>query len=77
MKEIDLVYRTMFAELGQRSLDAAFETDFPLGGRFVNVPVKGRSYWYFDLRSDGMTLAPAESLYPPSRARLACRCRNV
>ncbi len=53
MKEIDLVYRTMFAELGQRSLDAAFEIDCPLGGRFVVVPVKGRSYWYFDLRSDG------------------------
>ncbi|CAX23058.1 protein of unknown function [Methylorubrum extorquens DM4] len=44
MKEIDLAYRTMFAELGQRSLDGMFETDFPAGGRFVAVPVKGRSY---------------------------------
>ncbi|WP_306909369.1 nucleotidyltransferase family protein [Rhizobium mesoamericanum] len=49
MKEIDLVYRTMFAELAQRSLDAQFHADFPLEGRFVTVPVKGREYWYFDL----------------------------
>ena len=50
MKEIDLAYRTLFAELSQRSLDAAFQSDFPLDGRFVTVPVKGRSYWYFDQR---------------------------
>lgn len=48
MKTIDLVYRTMFAELVQRSLDASFETDFPLSGNFVSVPVKGRDYWYFE-----------------------------
>ena len=28
MKTVDLVYRTMYAELVQRSLDASFETDF-------------------------------------------------
>lgn len=49
MKEIDPVYRTMFAELAQRSLDAQFHADFPLEGRFVTVPVKGCDYWYFDL----------------------------
>ncbi|MDX3926128.1 MAG: GSU2403 family nucleotidyltransferase fold protein [Shinella sp.] len=48
MKTIDLMYRTMFAELVQRSLDASFETDFPLSGNFVRVPVKGRDYWYFE-----------------------------
>lgn len=48
MKTIDLVYRTMFAELVQRSLDASFETDFPSSGNFVRVPVKGRDYWYFE-----------------------------
>lgn len=48
MKTLDLVYSTMLAELGQRSLDGAFTTDFPLDGRFVTVPVKGRDYWYFD-----------------------------
>lgn len=48
MKTIDLVYRTMFAELVQRSLDASFETDFSATGNFVRVPVKGRDYWYFE-----------------------------
>jgi hypothetical protein len=48
MKTIDLTYRTMFAELMQRSLDASFETDFPTSGNFVKVPVRGRDYWYFD-----------------------------
>lgn len=48
MKQIDLVYRTAFAELVQRSFDAQFEADFPLDGRFVSVPVKGRNYWYFE-----------------------------
>lgn len=48
MKTVDLVYRTMFAELVQRSLDASFETDFPTSGNFVRVPVKGRDYWYFE-----------------------------
>lgn len=49
MREIDLVFRTMLAELSQRSLDAQFQADFPLDGRFVTVPVKGNDYWYFDL----------------------------
>jgi hypothetical protein len=48
MKEIDLVYRTIYAELLQRSLDAAFEGDFGAVGNFVIVPVKGKDYWYFD-----------------------------
>jgi hypothetical protein len=48
VKAIDLVYRTMFAELAQRSLDASFETDFSTAGNFVRVPVKGRDYWYFE-----------------------------
>jgi hypothetical protein len=48
MKTIDLVYRTMFAELVQRSLDASFETEFSTSGNFVRVPVKGKDYWYFE-----------------------------
>lgn len=48
MKEIDLPYRTMFAELEQRSLDAAFESEFSMAGNFVRVPVKGKDYWYFE-----------------------------
>ena len=56
MKEIDLVFRTMFAELCQRSSDASFQSDFPVEGRFVSVPVKGKSYWYFDRPADGKTV---------------------
>jgi hypothetical protein len=49
MKQIDLIYRTAVAELAHRTFDAQFQADFPLEGRFVTVPVKGRNYWYFDL----------------------------
>jgi hypothetical protein len=49
VRKIDMMYTTMLAELGQRSLDESFATEFPLNGRFVSVPVKGRRYWYFDL----------------------------
>ncbi|PJR09719.1 nucleotidyltransferase family protein [Sinorhizobium meliloti] len=49
MREMDLVFRTMFAELAQQSLDAQFHADFPLEGRFVTVPVKGKDYFYFDI----------------------------
>lgn len=52
MKQIDLVYRTAFAELAQRTFDAQFEADFPLDGRFVSVPVKDRKYWYFEYPTD-------------------------
>jgi hypothetical protein len=49
MKEIDISYRTMFAELVQRTHDGQFLADFPLEGWFATVTVKGRDYWYFDL----------------------------
>jgi len=33
LKQIDLIYRTMIAELGQRLLDASFMADFrPMAG---------------------------------------------
>jgi hypothetical protein len=49
MKKIDLVYQTMLAELGQRSMDAAWTADFPPEGRFQRVVVKEKAYWYFDI----------------------------
>ncbi|MBD9509076.1 hypothetical protein IB265_20095 [Ensifer sp. ENS10] len=49
MREIDISYRTMFAELTQRTLDGQFLADFPMEGWFVTVTVKDRNYWYFDL----------------------------
>jgi hypothetical protein len=54
VKELDLVYRTIYAELLQRSLDGAFENDFAAAsGNFVAVPVKGKQYWYFDETAEG------------------------
>lgn len=49
MKSIDLMYQTMLAELGQRSIDAAWTADFPPEGRFTPVTVKDKRYWYFDI----------------------------
>jgi hypothetical protein len=55
MREVDLVYRTMFAELGQRCMDAQFVRDFriekvdgtfSLEGAFFKMKVKDRDYWY-------------------------------
>lgn len=41
MKSIDLMYQTMLAELGQRSLDAAWTADFPPGS-CVDAPGLGK-----------------------------------
>lgn len=50
MNQTDLTYRTMYAELEQRALDASFDAAFAITGNFVRVPVKGRDYWYFEDR---------------------------
>ncbi len=49
MKDIDLVFRTVLAELAQR-IAMAPSSEFDPEGRFVPVTVKGRRYWYFDSR---------------------------
>ncbi len=48
MKQIDLMFRTMVAELQQRVFDAQWSADFLPTGRFVRVNVDNRAYWYFD-----------------------------
>lgn len=48
MKQVDLMFRTMYAELCQRTMDGYFASEFNTRGRFVKVEVKGRRYWYFD-----------------------------
>lgn len=48
MKQIDIMFRTMVAELQQRTFDAQWSADFPPTGRFVSAKVNSRSYWYFD-----------------------------
>jgi hypothetical protein len=45
LKSIDLMYQTMLAELGQRSLDAAWYADYPSDSRFTPLTVKQRRYW--------------------------------
>jgi hypothetical protein len=47
MREIDLMYQTMLAELAQRSLDGAFVSDFPVEGRFVTQVSREKEYIYF------------------------------
>ena len=39
LKSIDLMYQTMLAELGQRSLDAAWSADYPSDSRFTPLTV--------------------------------------
>ncbi len=53
MKPIDHSYRVLYSELAQRSLDAAFTSDFSVDGRFVTQENNGRRYWYFDTTKDG------------------------
>lgn len=53
MKLLDPAYEVLYSELRQRGLDAAFESDFSLDGRFVRVTAKDRAYWYFDTAKDG------------------------
>ena len=45
---IPLSYQTLYAELAQRALDAAFSSDFSAAGRFIRQQSRGRYYWYFD-----------------------------
>ncbi|OWV97289.1 hypothetical protein ATY81_07500 [Rhizobium sp. R72] len=53
IKQIDLMFRTMVAELQQRAFDDDWAEDFPPSGRFVPVAVDGRRYWYFDQPDGG------------------------
>ncbi|QPC91877.1 GSU2403 family nucleotidyltransferase fold protein [Mesorhizobium sp. INR15] len=53
MKDVDIVYRTMFAELDQRTFDAAFTSDFSSDGIFVRQKSKNQEFWYFQTNVDG------------------------
>lgn len=44
---VSLTTQTLYAELVDRCVSAAFEAEFPLNGSFVRVTVKDRDYWYF------------------------------
>lgn len=53
MTAIDLSYQVLYSELAQRSLDAAFTSEFSLDGRFISMESRGRRYWYFDTANPG------------------------
>jgi hypothetical protein len=63
MKQLDITYQTLYSELAQRSLDAAFTSDFSLDGRFVAVEVKGRKFWYYDAAKQPGDEAPKRRTY--------------
>lgn len=48
MHSIDQATQTIFADLNQRLMDAAFDSDFPENGSFTKSTVKGKSYWYYE-----------------------------
>jgi len=47
MVHTPLIAQTVYAELLERSANAAFEQAFPEKGTFVPKSIKGRRYWYF------------------------------
>ena len=47
MKWLDHATQTVFADLNQRVLDAAFDADYPENGSFSRRTIKGRDYWYY------------------------------
>jgi hypothetical protein len=49
MQQIPHTYQTLYSELAQRSLDAAFTSEFNINGRFITAEVRDRRYWYYDL----------------------------
>jgi len=63
MKLIDPTYQTLYSELAQRALDAAFTSEFSLDGRFVAVEVKGRKFWYFDSAKEAGDTQPKRRVY--------------
>jgi hypothetical protein len=66
MKEVDIVYRTMFAELDQRTFDAAFASDFSSDGLFVKQKSKNQEFWYFQTNVDGK---PVRKYVGPSSSK--------
>lgn len=66
MKRISLAHQTLFAELLQQCLDAAFDEQFPENGSFVTKTQKNKKYWYYEgyeTTSGGTTKARKYSKY--------------
>lgn len=66
MERITLAHQTLFADLQQKCLDAAFDEQFPENGSFVAQTQKGKKYWYYEgyyTTSGGKTEARKYSKY--------------
>lgn len=66
MERLSLAHQTLYAELQQQVLDAAFDEQFPENGTFVTRVRKGRNYWYYEgyeTTSGGATKARKYSKY--------------
>lgn len=48
MRSLDQSAQTVFADLNQRSIDAAFDGDFPENGNFTLLTIAGKDYWYYN-----------------------------
>lgn len=81
MDRISLAHQTLFAELQQQCLDAAFDEQFPENGSFVTKTQKGKKYWYYEgyrTTSGGKTEARKYSKYvgPHDDPDIAKRVEN-
>jgi hypothetical protein len=66
VERLPLAHQTLYAELQQQVLDAAFDDQFPENGTFVTRERKGRIYWYYEgyeTTSGGATEARKYSKY--------------
>jgi hypothetical protein len=66
VERLPLAHQTLYAELQQQVLDAAFDDQFPENGTFVTRVRKDRSYWYYEgyeTTSGGETKARKYSKY--------------
>lgn len=59
MREIDLMFQTMLAELSQRLLDIE-QTEWPLSSRIVRQVSRGRRFWYLDDGQKRVYLGPVD-----------------
>jgi hypothetical protein len=72
-RQLDLIYRTMSAELLERALDAQFDTDFDETGTFRKRTVKGREYWYYKPSEKNTETAPDKYVGPADDPAIAQR----
>ncbi len=53
IEPLPLTVHTLYAELLEQSVMAAFDHDFPANGTFVKKQIKGKAYWYFSQHIEG------------------------